>query len=424
MPPDEIQNLLRGFGEMKKTLEEAQFSLRKKTEQLERANENLNAEKKNVEKKVALRTAELAEQRTRTEALLASIGEGVIAIDLNGTLILINRMAAAMLGYTAEEVLGKSWYDFLSVVDEDDHIVPKDKHPIAITLTTGTTAVTTAYYVRKDKTKFPVNITVAPVMNQKIEGVIAVFHDITKEKEIDQTKMEFISLVSHQLKNPITAINGYADLILDDSKGKLRGEYNEYISNIRKSGSIMLDLVNSYLNVSRVDLGTFLIEPINLDVNNILKTVLKDFSNTIKSKKLDLKLLIDKSFPKIEADERILKIVLQNLISNAIKYIPEGGRIIITIKKEKDNFIFEVEDNGYGVPKNQQDKVFTKLFRGDNVMKKLIDGTGLGLYIVRSVLEQVGGKIWLKSEENKGSSFFVSLPLKMKRREGNRYLIQ
>lgn len=173
----------------------------------------------------------------------------------------------------------------------------------------------------------------------------------------------------------------------------------------------MIDLVNSLLNVSRMELGTFSVEPKPTDVVRIANDAVEEQQPGIKGHKLVLKVNYALGLPKINTDPKLLYMVFQNLLSNAVKYTQKKGRIEFSIKKENDQILISIADTGLGIPKEQQDKIFTKLFRADNVREKDTEGTGLGLYIVKSIIEHSGGKIWFESEENKGTTFYVELPL-------------
>jgi signal transduction histidine kinase len=266
-----------------------------------------------------------------------------------------------------------------------------------------------------------VSITATPVvLDTKPTGVIMVFHDITKEKEIDKAKTEFVSLASHQLRTPLSAVNWYVEMLLSGDAGTLNSEQKKYLDEVYKGNQRMVELVNSLLNVSRLELGTFLIEPKPTDVVLLAQSVADEQKLQIDQKKILFSFLFEKNIPVIQADPKLLRMVLQNLLVNAVKYTPEKGTIALSISlADKKDLLIKISDTGYGIPKHQQDKIFTKLFRADNVREKDTQGTGLGLYIVKSIMDHSGGKIWFESEENKGTTFFVRLPLVgMKKKEG------
>ena len=182
----------------------------------------------------------------------------------------------------------------------------------------------------------------------------------------------------------------------------------------------MLDLVNALLDVSRIELGTMPISPEPLDLSEIAKSVLMEHKPQIDSKKLHIEEKYQEGLEKFNADRKIMRMIFENLISNAIKYTPNEGNIIVELSREAATpeeatnpsgwMSIKVSDNGIGIPPEQQDKVFDKMFRADNVKELDVSGSGLGLYILKSVIDGVGGKIYFTSELNKGSVFFVKLP--------------
>jgi signal transduction histidine kinase len=173
----------------------------------------------------------------------------------------------------------------------------------------------------------------------------------------------------------------------------------------------MVDLVNALLNVSRIDLGTFAIEPEPSNIVEICDSVLKELTPQIDAKHQTVERIFQEAPSTYLADQKLIRIIFQNFLSNSVKYTQEGGMIQVEIAIRDKNLLIRVQDNGYGIPKSQHDKIFQKLFRADNVRQKDTEGTGLGIYIVKAIVENSGGKIWFESEENKGTAFSVLLPL-------------
>jgi signal transduction histidine kinase len=183
----------------------------------------------------------------------------------------------------------------------------------------------------------------------------------------------------------------------------------------------MVDLVNTLLDVSRIELGTFAGEAKPTDIVLLAEGVVDEQKLQINKRKLKFSKNFSATIPQIHTDPKLLRMVIQNLLSNSIKYTPEGGKITLTLShNNKENVVLKMSDTGYGIPENQQDKIFTKLFRADNVIGKDTEGTGLGLYIAKSIVEQAGGKLWFESEENKGTTFYASLPLGKTTKKGSR----
>lgn len=242
-------------------------------------------------------------------------------------------------------------------------------------------------------------------------------------RKLDIAKDEFVSIASHQLRTPLTALKGYTGMLLDGDAGAVNDKQHEYLVEIKNANDRMIGLITALLNVSRVDLGVFIVEPEQLSLKTVAEGALKDLGMKIEGKKLSIKTNFEKDVPLISADLNIVQMIFQNLFSNAVKYTSVGGRININIKKDGSNILISVADTGYGIPSNVQSKIFTKMFRADNARVKDPDGTGLGLYIIKSTLEKTGGKIWFESVENKGSTFYVTLPLEgMKKKEGTKRL--
>ena len=243
-------------------------------------------------------------------------------------------------------------------------------------------------------------------------------------RSLDLAKDEFVSIASHQLRTPLTALKGYTGMLLDEDVGPINDKQREYLTEMKNANDRMINLITALLNVSRVDLGVFAVEPEPVNLAEVAESVLKENEARISNKKLTVTINFKKDLPLINADLNIVRMILQNLISNAMKYTPAKGKIIFDIKKDGQNILISVADTGCGIPKNIQSKIFTKMFRADNARIKDPDGTGLGLYIIKETIEKTGGKIWFESPgENKGSTFYVTIPLKgMKKKEGTRRL--
>lgn len=368
-----------------------------------------------LEKKVFQRTKDLEHIRSKNEAILTSIGDGLVVVDKEGKISYINKSFEEMLGWKAQEIIGKS---MVEVVPREDinGIGVSFKERILTQVLAGQKFVADLtnpfYYIRKDKSRFPASSIVAPViLNKKIVGAVEVFRDITKEKEIDKAKTEFVSLASHQLRTPLSTVNWYSEMLLTGDVGEVTSEQKKYLEEIYNGNQRMIDLVNTLLDVSRIELGTFVVESKPTDIVMLAHSVIDEQKVQVAEKNIRLFSSFEHVVPLVQADPKLLRMVLQNLLSNAVKYTPDGGKIELSLSLDIDkNVALKISDTGYGIPKNQQDKIFTKLFRADNVIGKDTEGTGLGLYIAKSIVEQSGGKLWFESIENKGTTFYATLP--------------
>ena len=359
--------------------------------------------------------------RVEDEALLASIGEGVVAIDREGKVTFINRAAEQMLYLKSEEAVGRSYGEILKMETEKGEAVLKEKDPLNLALSSGKKVITAVaegtadiiyFYVRKDKTKFPSAITVAPViLNGKTIGAVDVFRDITVERQIDKSKTEFVSLASHQLRTPLSAIKWYSEIILGGKAGKLKPKQQEYLEQVYKGNERMIKLINVMLNISRLEAGKVKITLAPLSIRELLENIIAEQQVDIKKKKHKFTFECPNDLPKITTDSELIRMVFQNLISNAIKYTPDKGKIDCKIEKKDNSILFLVHDNGIGIPEDQQKKIFGKLFRADNAFSHDPQGNGLGLYAAKMTVENLGGKTWFESKADKGTTFYVELPM-------------
>lgn len=280
---------------------------------------------------------------------------------------------------------------------------------------------------RKDGTPYQALSSISPIMNKHgvLEFFIGIERDITKEKEIDSAKTEFVSLASHQLRTPLSAINWYTEMLLSEDAGAITDMQREYLGEVSRGSRRMVELVNALLNVSRIELGTFAVQPEPTDVVELARDVINELKSKILEKKLHIEEAYVENLPKMMVDPKLTRIVFQNLLTNAVKYTPEEGKISISIAMSADETMFTiaVSDTGYGIPKEDQSRIFTKLFRASNIREKETDGTGLGLYIIKSIVEHSGGTVTFESEEGKGTTFTLTLPVSgMRPQEGNKQI--
>lgn len=357
----------------------------------------------------------LRELNRRDEALLLSIGEGLIVTDEYGQIIRINGQLEKMLGQTKKTLIGQPLTKIIKATKPDGSPVPPEERVVVEALSTGEPQVATYKLELHSGNFIFCQIVASPfLVDDKPVGAVVVLRDISEQVSIDRAKTEFVSLASHQLRTPLSAVSWYTEMLLNGDMGKLNQDQHENLNQVYRANQRMIALVDSLLNVSRVELGTFSLEPVEVNIKEIIDTVLSDLQGQIAAKKQKVTKHLPANIPHILADKKIIHIVVQNLVSNAVKYTPDKGRIELTLKAGKRSLDFIVKDSGYGIPQAQQNKIFTKLFRADNVVAMDMDGNGLGLYLVKEVLEETGGSIKFTSKENQGSIFTVKLPLKSK----------
>ena len=387
-------------------------------------------------KRVMLNVLEdVQEERSRAESLafdlekfkiaLDGTSDHVVITDSNGIALYANAGLKRITGFSPEEVLGKKvgtkelWGGKMSPEFYEDlwRTIKIEKKPFVGEITNK----------RKDGTPYQALSSISPIMNKHgvLEFFIGIERDITKEKEIDSAKTEFVSLASHQLRTPLSAINWYTEMLLSEDAGAITDMQREYLGEVSRGSRRMVELVNALLNVSRIELGTFAVQPEPTDVVELARDVINELKSKILEKKLRIEEVYAENLPKMMVDPKLTRIVFQNLLTNAVKYTPEEGKISISIAMSADKTMFTiaVSDTGYGIPKEDQSRIFTKLFRASNIREKETDGTGLGLYIIKSIVEHSGGTVTFESEEGKGTTFTLTLPVSgMRPQEGNKQI--
>ena len=243
-------------------------------------------------------------------------------------------------------------------------------------------------------------------------GNLKIIHDVTREKFIEKLKSEFISIAAHQLRTPLSTLKWTFRMLLDGELGKLSSEQKKFLENSYKANEQMIALVDDLLNVSKIEEGKFLAKFSSQSIEDLVEEIIQERKVALDEKNITFKFIKPKNpLPKIKVDAEKLKLAISNILDNAIKYTPSNGKISVYISKE-DNYVrVEIEDNGMGIPKEEKSRIFEKFFRGKKAILKDPYGTGLGLFITKNIIEAHRGKIYFKSKEGKGSSFWFELPI-------------
>lgn len=346
----------------------------------------------------------VANERNRLDTVLSSIVDGIIAIDYSRNVVFVNKAAEYLTGYTRQEIEGRSVEGAVHLFNESEELSSK--------------AYCQAGYnqalmlVDKGGRQKKVNVTsfTATEGIQTNLSCILILDDISREEEVERMKFDFVSMASHELKTPLTSIIGYLSVFINENKGKIEREALELLDKSFVSARSLLTLVENLLSVNKIEREQLSVVIGPNDYQSILNKAIEDLQNQAKLKNITLTFK-SSPLPKVLLDPIRVVEVINNLISNAIKYSSSGGRIDVTVESRPTEVITTVSDTGVGIPKEAIPHLFSKFFRVSNTLQKAEKGTGLGLFIAKSIIEKLSGKIWVESEVGKGSKFHFSLPL-------------
>ena len=364
------------------------------------------------------------------EVILSNVSDGVAVIDKNFNIIAFNQIAANISGYQIEETVGQRYKTVIKIYSNRRNIINDDLIKKVIKENKKKELANVSTLVKKSGEKIVISGRVSPYKNIRgeVDGCVIIFRDLTKEREIDILKTEFVSLASHQLRTPLTAIRWFIEELYNEELGSLNANQKDYVRQVMESNTRMIKLVNDLLDVSRLEAARIKIEPKMTDITKLAKEVVNSYVPIARANNCQVIISEPKEMlPKIKIDPALIREVLSNLVSNGVKYSQNKtgqNKVFILLAKRKTDIMLSVQDSGIGIPKKFQSRIFQKFFRADNVAKIDTGGTGFGLYISKLLVEASGGKIWFKSEEDKGTTFYFTLPLSgSEAREGERGLV-
>ncbi|HDT8919834.1 TPA: cell wall metabolism sensor histidine kinase WalK [Listeria monocytogenes] len=337
-------------------------------------------------------------ERRKLSSVLAYMTDGVIATDRRGKVILINTPAEKMLRVKHESANGRSIIDVLDIGDTYQF---EDLMEVDGSLTMDRSTLDKPYVLRA-------NFSVIQRETGFNNGVIAVLHDITDQEKVDQERRDFVSNVSHELRTPLTSMHSYLEA-LSDGAWEDKEIAPRFLEVTQNETERMIRLVNDLLKLSRMDGGREQLEKSFVNFTDFFNHIIDRFE-MMKKETIMFKRHIPREPVIIEIDEDKVMQVLDNIISNANKYSPDGGRISFYLKKFEDEIEVSIADEGLGVPDEDLANVFDRFFRVDKARSREMGGTGLGLAIAREVIEAHGGRIWAKRNKNKGTIIKFTLP--------------
>jgi PAS domain S-box-containing protein len=364
---------------------------------------------------VALENARLfgavVEEQWKTKLILRSIADGVYTVDRDLRILTLNPSAERLTGWREAEVMGRHCSEVFREQAEDGTLLCTEQCQLLQAMETGkpiTSSSPQRVLIGKDDRQIPIASSAAPLLGRdnRVIGAVAVFRDVSAERELDRMKSEFISMVSHQLRSPLASISASAELMLgSEVKPALQREMLELI---RTQCISLGKFIEDILNVSRLEAGWVQVrtEPVTL------MPLIKRTVNLLKVKtdKHNFKVITSGDVPFVVGDAGKIEVILSNILENAVKYSPMGGNIVVEVRSDDDQVVTRVIDEGIGIPEDQLEKIFDRFHRVDSGDGQTIYGYGLGLYTSKKLTELQGGELWVQSKLGEGSCFTISFP--------------
>jgi PAS domain S-box-containing protein len=343
---------------------------------------------------------EVREERERAARVLAHVGDGVFFVDGEGLIRLWNPAAAAITGLRATDVLGRPPEEAMPGWEAIARFVPTTAAPVSAARHAETLPLELPgreIWISISAVDFP-------------DGRVFAFRDLTEERDVEKMKADFVATVSHELRTPLAAVYGAAmtlrrtDLELDDVRR------DRLLAVVASESDRLARIINEVLAASRLDSGTFALALESCDPAALARQVVEAARAHLPDG-ISIALSPADGLPHVAADPVMARQVLTNLIENAVKYSPSGGRVSVSLERQEGRILFTVRDEGLGIPLREQERIFQKFYRLDPDLTRGVGGTGLGLYICRELVRRMGGRIWVASREGEGSTFFFELPL-------------
>lgn len=377
--------------------------------------------KANLEGIISIRTRAISAERNKLSIALSSINDAVIAVDLKRMVVICNKVAERIIGSPVNNILGRPLEQFIQLYDKNELLLPDTFCPIRMDPFEGiifqkeNLKLVTRPQLDSAKTKeYLVNL-IASKITEGVDvnvGCILAIHDRTEEKKLEEMKLDFVSMAAHELRTPLTSMKGYIYIFMRDYLKTMDEKQATILQRLNISAQKLVTLVENLLNIAKIERGTFTVNIQVVDWTTNVKNEIAEVMPQAEDKKLGLTLNIPSvSLPKVSVDPLRINEVLSNLLTNAITYTAAGGKITVWVEQKGDEIITHISDTGQGIPKEALPHLFTKFFRVSGPLEQGSKGTGLGLYIAKSIITLHSGKIWVESVLGKGSTFSFSLPV-------------
>jgi PAS domain S-box-containing protein len=354
-------------------------------------------------------------EASRQQAILEAVADGVLVTDPNNEITFLNSSTEKILHFKTEDVVGKPLENFVGLFGKAALTWMNTIHIWSDDPSTFWAGDTYAEQLTLENGRV-VLVHLAPVIwRNEFLGTVSIFRDITHEVEVDRLKSEFVATVSHELRTPMTSIKGYVDVLLMGAAGALTENQIHFLEIVRSNTDRLNILVNDLLDISRIEAGRVALSIQAIDLREVADDVIADVLRRSheEDKPMGLTLDVASDLPRIAGDLERVRQILGNVVDNSYRYTPPEGQIIIHIHVVDGNVQVDVKDNGIGIQPEEQGRVFERFYRGENPLVLATSGTGLGLPIVKQLVEMHRGKIWLVSSgiPGEGSTFSFTLPI-------------
>ena len=353
----------------------------------------------NLSKKLQQARSSTESERRKLSSVLSHMTDGVIATDRKGDIILLNDPAEKMLNVSRETALDQSILEILGI-QEEYTLENLYEEPDSVILDFST---------RDEPYILRASFSIIQKDNGKVNGFIAVLYDVTEQERIEGERREFVANVSHELRTPLTTMRSYLEA-LGEGAWQDPNIAPQFLQVTQEETERMIRLVNALLQLSKLDSTEYRLMKEWVDFTQFFSNIIDRFEMS-KEQNVSFKRSFSKRTRFIEIDEDKITQVLYNIISNALKYSPEGGTITYRLREREDMLEISVSDQGMGIPKENVDKIFERFYRVDKARSRKLGGTGLGLAIAKEMIQAHGGSIWAKSEEGKGTTIYFTLPM-------------
>lgn len=371
----------------------------------------------------------LRDEKQKTNIIFNSIEDGVMLLDDNKTIQAFNQGAATITGWPTEEATGLDFHSVIKLVNEKDEEYSDNKNPLARIYQESTTIRDNeAILISRTNKHIPITLSVSPIMNENntVTAAVAVFRDVSKERQQEQQRADFISTASHEMRTPVAAIEGYLSLALNEKVSSIDSRARSYLEKAHSATKHLGELFQDLLTSAKAEDGRLTNHPAVIELGDYLERLSEDLQFSAKKKSLLSEFVLGSSSSNIIdaskgdtkmvrplyyvfADPDRLREVITNLFDNGVKYT-DAGKITLGLTGNDDVCQLYIKDTGNGIPASDVPHLFQKFYRVDNSSTRTVGGTGLGLFICRKIIELYNGRIWVESEIGKGSVFYINLP--------------